>query len=80
MLHAHKIASTGLYETFQSYLSACCSENKPREELARPEGLEPPTPWFEAKCSIQLSYGRAAGIISIRMGLWLCRRKYQHGW
>lgn len=20
------------------------------------EGLEPPTPWFEAKCSIQLSY------------------------
>ena len=22
-----------------------------------PEGLEPPTPWFEAKCSIQLSYG-----------------------
>src|SRR6266853_4621833 len=27
--------------------------------MARPEGLEPPTPWFEAKCSIQLSYGRA---------------------
>ena len=25
------------------------------EELTRPEGLEPPTPWFEAKCSIQLS-------------------------
>jgi hypothetical protein len=24
-----------------------------------PEGLEPPTPWFEAKCSIQLSYGSA---------------------
>ena len=26
--------------------------------MARPEGLEPPTPWFEARCSIQLSYGR----------------------
>ena len=25
--------------------------------MADPEGLEPPTPWFEAKCSIQLSYG-----------------------
>jgi len=24
----------------------------------RSEGLEPPTPWFEAKYSIQLSYER----------------------
>ena len=24
-----------------------------------PEGLEPPTTWFEARCSIQLSYGPA---------------------
>jgi hypothetical protein len=28
--------------------------------LARPEGLEPPTPWFVARYSIQLSYGRIA--------------------
>src|SRR5579862_7523502 len=26
--------------------------------LARPEGLEPPTLCFEGRCSIQLSYGR----------------------
>ena len=28
------------------------------EEMARPEGLEPPAYWFEANRSIQLSYGR----------------------
>ena len=27
--------------------------------LARPAGIEPTTPWFVAKYSIQLSYGRA---------------------
>jgi hypothetical protein len=26
--------------------------------VARPERFELPTTWFEAKCSIQLSYGR----------------------
>jgi hypothetical protein len=29
------------------------------KKLARPERLELPTLWFEARCSIQLSYGRA---------------------
>ena len=27
--------------------------------MARPERFELPTLWFEARCSIQLSYGRA---------------------
>lgn len=28
------------------------------KNLVRPERLELPTTWFEARCSIQLSYGR----------------------
>jgi hypothetical protein len=30
-----------------------------RRQVARPEGLEPPTPRFVVWCSIQLSYGRS---------------------
>ena len=32
--------------------------------LARPAGIEPATPWFVAKYSIQLSYRREARIIT----------------
>lgn len=35
---------------------------KPWRRMVRPAGFEPTTPWFEAKCSIQLSYGRIQGV------------------
>ena len=32
--------------------------------MARPERFELPTLWFEARCSIQLSYGRVGSIVN----------------
>jgi hypothetical protein len=33
-------------------------KKKKKKRMVRPEGVEPPTYWFVASCSIQLSYGR----------------------
>ncbi len=40
-----------------------------RKEVARPERFELPTLWFEARCSIQLSYGRVEGILPLMLSI-----------
>ena len=67
-LRAHILLRTGGTGTsvtiseFAEQSNRCCGTRRKSDRsicgLVRPEGLEPPTLWFEAKCSIQLSYGR----------------------
>jgi hypothetical protein len=40
---------------------------KSLKNMARPRGVEPPTFWFVARRSIQLSYGRAATTLAPRI-------------
>ena len=54
-----------------AYLFVVGKKNKPEQsglcsDVARQEGLEPPTFWFVAKHSIQLSYWR---IVCLRLKL-----------
>ena len=45
-----------------------CIAASPFGKMARPAGFEPTTPWFVAKYSIQLSYGRARLVFYMRDG------------
>ncbi len=38
--------------------NATSGEDANKGEMVRPEGIEPPTPCLEGRCSIRLSYGR----------------------
>ena len=41
-----------------------------RFDGVRPEGLEPPTTWFEARYSVQLSYGRIKKLMGLAISFW----------
>ena len=51
-------ALTAGLEEYHVCQSAFAKRKQKQTWLARPQGLEPRTPRFEAWCSIQLSYGR----------------------
>ena len=59
-----RITACGFHPGYKTTLldatkeKACDVNRRPFLKLARPEGFEPPTPWFVAKYSIQMSYGR----------------------
>jgi hypothetical protein len=54
----------GIYRLEQT--TQAVTERGFQEEVVRPERFELPTLWFEAKCSIQLSYGRRKQVYSTK--------------
>jgi hypothetical protein len=51
------------------------------KRVVRPERFELPTLWFEARCSIQLSYGRVQdGARSLRTWLIVCNDNLRSDW
>ena len=48
----------GDYTYFAPILPSSFLMTRKLLKMVRPEGVEPPTYWFVASCSIQLSYGR----------------------
>jgi Phage integrase family len=54
----------------------CYSIERKRERVARPRGVEPPTFWFVARRSIQLSYGRVVRFVLFSHNLGGIARRY----
>ena len=52
---------SGASPVLAKFKSKRAASLQPLDLLARPAGIEPTTPWFVARYSIQLSYGRASG-------------------
>ena len=50
--------STAIQTDYNRSVSATKRSRPARQLVVRPEGLEPPTLWSEARCSNPLSYGR----------------------
>jgi hypothetical protein len=60
-LSSNRLVVCRRFELFAQSFSVADGEIMPRNKV-RPDGFEPPTPWFEARYSIQLSYGRRRAV------------------
>ena len=60
-----KLSTSGAKKRKKTHRSGLRGPVRPISLMAYPEGLEPPTFWSVAKCSIQLSYGYARASESV---------------